>query len=249
MYHMIYDYPRNKQLLEKSHQLQMDSNGNWEPQGSLLPRQYKRGGKNTYIKDGKEYYFPVSIGDNTITPGMSKYSRRGGKSTQHPYGSLQMYDMNADGLEGGFGLSDVKRVAKKGATLAFDQIPKATSALGATVGTALPTALGFPGVVPLTSFVGKKAGEELGKLARKKIKQKTGLGKCCKYVKEYTGGALEFKIEKMPKRPTTKKYGGAVSGGKRKPSQWIQEVKAYQEKNPNLTYKQAMIELSKRKKK
>jgi hypothetical protein len=236
MYNLIYNYPRNRELLESYHGY-YKTNPSWEPQGGKL-----KGGKNTITVKGVEYYQPRSF-------------------VAIPYHHL---NGGSCGCQGGFGLSDVKSATKKlakfGVSKGLDQIPKATALAGTTLG-ALAGELVGPEGVPIGAFLGKTAGEELGKLARQKIKEKTGYGvyKDLKKVsKKSKSNPKETKLKgkgltSKTKRPDPKseeltiksKLPPRPTKGKGKPNPWVEKVKAYKDKH-GVTYGEAMMILKKK---
>lgn len=236
MYNLVYNYPRNHALLEAYHGY-YKQHPTWEPQGD---KGIKKGGRSTINIDGVEYYKPRSY-------------------VGIPYNHSNMKAMEK--LEGGISFSDVKKtakkvgktVAKKALSTALDQIPKGTAVVGATLG-ALGAELLGPEAVPVGAFVGKKAGEELGKVGRQYIKKKTGYGVYKELAKAKAKASKgKQKLEKLtkggtkksrptptlPKRPTKK---STKTGGKTNP--WIQKVKSYQEQH-GVSYKQALQALKK----
>jgi hypothetical protein len=70
-----------------------------------------------------------------------------------------------------------KKVGKAVGTAVLDEAEKASGVAGATLGSALAVAVGQPELAPIAGVIGEKVAKDLGKQARKAIKEKTGMGK------------------------------------------------------------------------
>lgn len=199
---------------------------------------------------------PTSVGDPSVLPTLVSpyYNPQNLQAYPHMFYGGYYNDPNIDpitgkkyqvatnaytakyngNVQGGSFESIAKSLAKKGVSLALDQIPKGTEYLGATLGAAVPTLLENPELAPIGAVIGKKTGKFLGEEARKYIKNKTGYGKNMKYVK-----VLSFPDEKkrVVQKPKPKRGGQ---------SEWITRVKKYQREN-SVSYKDALKALGRKK--
>lgn len=260
---LLYDYPRNRILQQKLLDAYKKNFGiNWEPQGSNEPKMYGGSAKSLINVNGQDYYQPASVFDvaylnnndlNAFNKGQLKFKQLNVRRRKIPQPKNRNdFGMGNQNIGAGKKLDAIKKVAKPLISFGLDRIPEATGTL-ASMGV---SALGQPELAPFAGFLGK----ELGKKGRQLIKEKTGYGKRGrkaneKFIGQYMDGMDNLDIEvmrrpaKIPvKRPAKKKPVGGSKCGGRGNSTWIERVKRYQQEN-GISYKQALIELSKKNKK
>lgn len=105
-----------------------------------------------------------------------------------------------------------KKVGKAVGTAVLDEAEKASGVAGATLGSALAVAIGQPELAPIAGVIGEKVAKDLGKQARKAIKEKTGMGKpkrtskWIEYVKQYAKeNGVSYKVAMKEAKDTYKK--------------------------------------------